>query len=147
MKRRPLLAAVAALLLAGSVTFAQKKPDFSGRWVAVSPAEAAGEEETFKQDANTLTNSHDSEGGGHSFTYRLDGVETRSTMGEAVTLSKAVWNGERLVVTSTTTYGDGRKLEQKKIFSLDGKGQMVIDLTETMSGRPAQTVKLVYRKK
>jgi hypothetical protein len=143
-----MFAAVVALALAVSVTFAQKKPDFTGTWVTISPADAAGQEETFRQDANMLTNSHPSEGGGHSFTYRFDGVETRSVIGnDVVTLSKAGWEGERLVATSTTTYGDGRKLEQRKVFSLDDKGQLVINLTQTMTGQPANTVTVVYRKK
>lgn len=145
--QRVLIALLVFVLPVGSVV-AQKKPDLSGRWVVVSPAEAAGEEEIYKQDANTLTHSHESEGGGHSFTYRLDGTETRATIGnDVVTLSKAMWEGERLVVTSTSTYGDGRKLQQKKVFALDDKGQMVIDLTQTMTGRPTETVKLVCRKR
>ena len=32
-----------------------EKPDFSGRWVMVSPAEGAGQEQVIKQDATTLT--------------------------------------------------------------------------------------------
>ena len=91
--------ASATLLLAVVGTSAQQKPNFSGTWVVVSPAESAGEETTIKHDATTFTHGHASEGGGHSFAYTLDGKETRITMPshseEIVILAKASWEGDR----------------------------------------------------
>ena len=151
MTRRAVFAAVVAFALAVSVTFAQKKPDFSGRWVTISPADAAGQEQSYKQDAATLTTSHGAEGPDHVFTYDLSGKETRRTMtshGETITtLSTATWDGERLVITEKTTDADGRQLDQKQTLSLDQQGQLVIDLTATMTGRPTQTMTLVHKKK
>ena len=131
---------------------AQQRPDFSGRWVGVSPAENAGNEEFITQDASTLRTGHASSGGGHSFSYKLDGTETRNVLvshGEdIVTLSKAVWNGQQLVITEATTYPDGRKSQKRSVWSLDAQGQLVIELTMTPPGQTTETkMTLVYRKK
>jgi hypothetical protein len=139
-----------ALMAAVSVVNAQKRPDFSGRWVLVTPGEGEGTEMIIKQTESLLTNSHDSEGGGHRLEYRLDGSEHRTTMmshGEnIVSLSKAVWEGDRLRITEITTYSPDRKLDQTMIWSIDEKGQLVIDLTSTMTGRATEKMRLVHRK-
>src|SRR5688572_15304102 len=80
-------------LLATAPATAQQKPNFTGTWVAVSPAEAAGEEQEVRHTATTLSTGHASEGGGHHATYKLDGSESRNELtshGEKiVTISKA----------------------------------------------------------
>jgi hypothetical protein len=129
----------------------QQKPDFSGRWVGVSPAENAGNEQVITQDASTLRTGHPSEGGSHSSTYNLDGTESKNIIvshGEdIVTLSRAVWNGNQLVVTEATTYPDGRKSQSREVWSLDAQGQLVIELTMTPPGQTTETkMTLVYRK-
>ena len=140
------LACVAAL----SAVSAQKRPDFSGRWVVVEPAPAAGTEVVLKQTEALLTNSHDSEGDGHRNEYRLDGSEHTTTMRshgtDIVTVSKAVWQGDRLSITTVTTYSPDRKLDQTMIWSLDEKGQLIIDLTETLTGRPTEKTRIVHKK-
>jgi hypothetical protein len=151
MKSRLAFAAtIGAAALIAVTTHAQQRPDFSGRWVGVSPAEAKGEEQTVKHDATSLTVSHPSEGGAHSFTYKLDGTESRQVLKhgteDIVTLAHAAWSGAQLTITSATTYADGRKLNQRQIWSLDSTGQLVIDFTEKMQDRPDRSMKLVYRK-
>ena len=140
------LAVIAAVAL-----HAQKRPDFSGTWVQILPADHAGQEQVITQTAATLSMSHGSEGGHHGFTYKLDGSESRNELAshgdKVVTLSRATWKGEQLTITSATTYGDGRKLDQVMVLSLDEKGQLVADVTSTMTGHPAETVKVVSRKK
>ena len=72
----PALIALTAVVAAGQ----NSKPNFSGTWLLVAPAEAAeetpGQEETITQTETTITFGHASEGGGHRMTYRLDGQET-----------------------------------------------------------------------
>jgi hypothetical protein len=130
---------------------AQQKPDFSGRWVQVEPAEGAGTEGRVIHDlkANTLTLDHDSEGHGHRLMYQLDGIESRSTLpshgSEIVILSKAMWSGNQISITSVATYPDGRRLETKQLWSIDTGGQLIIELTETINGK-TRTIRTVGKK-
>lgn len=130
---------------------ARQTPNFSGRWVMVSPPDGAGEEQTVTQDATTLSTAHAAEGPDHHAVYKLDGTESRNVMGshgsEIVTPSRASWSGPQLTITSATTYPDGRKADQKEVWSLDPQGRLVIDLTQTMTGRPTTTMRRVHAKK
>ena len=145
------LAVVTLLALAGAVTVAaHQKPNFSGTWTAISPADQAGNVIHVKHDGNTLTQSHAAEGPDHSTTYTLDGKETRSVMQshgqDMVTLSTATWNNEKLTIVDRTTYPDGRKGEIKQVWSLDAKGQLVIEVTTNSAGQPIN-VTVVHQKK
>ena len=130
---------------------AQSKPDFTGTWVVVSPADAAGQEETFAQDAGTLALGHASEGGHHRRTYRLDGTETKSVLqshGEdIVTTSRAAWEGATLVIHETTRYPDNRTLEARRTLSLDPDGQLLRTFTGRMNGEALPEMKTVSRKR
>jgi hypothetical protein len=147
------LRAVAAAVVVASValTAAGQKPDFSGTWITMSPADAAGQEQWITQDATTLTTGHGSEGGGHSFTYKLDGTESRQVLtshGEhVVTLATAVWKAEQLIITQKTTYPDGRKRTASSTWSIDASGRLVVELTEEFDGQPPNTRRMVSRKK
>ena len=139
-----------ACALAVSALGAQRRPDFSGRWLVIEPAHAAGTEMVLKQTEGVLTEGHDSEGGGHRLEYHLDGAEHTTTMVshgmDVVTVSKAVWQGDKLSITTATTYSPDRKLDQTMIWSIDDKGQLIIDLTATMTGRPTEKTRIVHRK-
>jgi hypothetical protein len=132
--RRALIVAV-VLVLAVTVTSAQEKPNFAGRWVVTSPATDAGLEHTVTQTAATLTTGHPSSGHGHRAVYKLDGTESRNVLvsheEEIVTLSKASWSGNHLTITADTTYPDGRKWQTRQVWSLDGEGRLVIEFTGT----------------
>ena len=149
----PFRAAVTAatLLLTLVGTSAQTKPNFSGTWVFVSPAESAGQEQTIEHDAATFTTSHGSEGGGHSFTYKLDGADSSNEVhshGEQIgTLAKAAWERDQLVIVEVVTYPDGRKLDKKTSYSLDPQGQMNIEIIAQLNGKPSQTLKAVLKRK
>jgi hypothetical protein len=130
---------------------AAQKPDFSGTWVAVSPAEAAGSEENITQDATTVTRGHASSGSGHHARYTLDGSPTRNAIRshgqEIVTISRASWDGGRLVINESTTYPDGRVRKQRSIMSLDASGQLLIDVEEMIDGQPARKLQVVMKRK
>ena len=138
-----------AVVLATAGLNAQNRPDFSGTWVALPPDQG---EVVVKQTATTLEASHDSEGGhGHRFVYKLDGSESRNEImshGVAiVTTSRAAWKGAQLTITSSTTYPDGKKSDQVLTWSLDAKGQLVVEGTETMSDGGTGKLRVVSRKK
>lgn len=52
-----------------------------------------------------------------------------------------------MVITSSTTYPDGRKLDSKQTWSMGSDGRLTIEMTQTMTGQPAQSMTLVHRKK
>ena len=139
------------IALFGVSAAAQEKPNFTGTWIVVAPAEGAGQEQEVRHTPTTLSKGHGSEGGGHSATYKLDGTESRNELTShgqpIVTLSKALWDGDKVVITSATTYPDGRKLDTKEIWSLDSTGRLVIEMSMTMTGMPAQSMTVVHRKK
>jgi hypothetical protein len=115
---RQLVLAAACAVVAVALLDAQAKPNFSGLWLAVSPAEAAGQEQRVRHTDTTLSTSHDSEGDGHATTYKLDGSESRNeltTHGEKiVTLSKAQWPAPSSPPSVSTTYPDGPVVHLKQ---------------------------------
>jgi hypothetical protein len=130
----------------------QQKPNFSGRWVVVSPKEGAGKEQIVTQDDKTLTTERGSGRGGPKMTYQLDGVQRRLALpaqGADITiLAKASWVAGRIVITSDESYPTGQRIHHTDTWSLDAQGQLIIDSTETgPNGAPGPTMKIVYTKK
>lgn len=131
---------------------AQQKPNFSGRWVVVSPKEGAGQEQIITQTDKTLTTQHAAEGPAHKMTYQLDGVERRLALpshgSEITILAKASWDADRIVITSNASYPNGMKTQTRDVWSLDAKGQLVVDSSETgPKGEKGPVVKIIYAKK
>jgi hypothetical protein len=130
---------------------AQARPDFSGTWVAVKPAEAAGQQEFIVQDAAMLVRGHASESGEHLVMYYLDGRESRNVIksndADIVTLSKATWSGDRLTIVSSTTYPDGRTVDQSETWSIGKDGRLSIDYTQVMKGKTPQKSTVIYERR
>jgi len=147
MKRHSLAALLAFAFV--SVVSAQQKPNFSGTWVGVTPAEVAGDQQTVTHTATALTLRHAAEGDDHVIVYKLDGSEGRNALpshgSEIVSIYRTNWDGDRLVINESTTYPDGRKVERKLTFGLDKDGQLVQGLT--MTGGIERKIEAVYRKK
>ena len=133
-----------------AAVFAQQRPNFTGKWIAISPADAGGGAQTITHTEAKLSIVHGAEGTDHNLEFILDGKEHRSVMpthgSEIVTLYTATWNGNRLTMLSKSTYPNGNVLDQTQIWSLDAKGQLIIDLTETSTGRPKSTMQIVHKK-
>jgi predicted metalloprotease with PDZ domain len=148
MKRHSLAALLAFVCV--SFVSAQQKPNFSGTWVGVTPAEVAGNQQLVTHTATTLTLRHGAEGDDHVITYKLDGSESRNALAshgdEIVSIARASWEGDRLIINESTTYPDGRKAERRLTFGLDKEGQLVQGLTMTMTGQPERKIEAVYRK-
>lgn len=158
-----LFTAVAILCFAAGAQ--AQKADFSGKWVmdpASAPAPPAGapagggrgggrggagfgQEFTAAQNAKTLTVTRTQGDATVTATYNLDGSESKNTVqgrgGAQEQVSKAVWEGSKLVITTTAGAG-----EQKRVLSLEG-GNLVIEQTNPgRDGGPPTTAKLVYKK-
>ena len=149
------IAAVCALVaVAGApATLARvpQRPNFSGRWVIVQPERGAGQEQVIKHDDKSLSKTPVSERGGPPVTYQLDGMEHRSVMpmggDQIVSVSKAVWEGNSLVLTILESYPNGMKLNVKEVWSLDAQGRLVIEATESAERQKPQVMKIVRQKK
>src|SRR5262245_29563324 len=122
--------ALAIALIHVDVAAAQSRPDFSGRWVMVSPE--PGNTLIISQDATTLTmgspNQH-----GASQVFNLDGSESRNVApadggGNIVTISRSSWKGDQLILTNVLTWPTGQKLDQVLRFSIDNASQLVMEV-------------------
>jgi hypothetical protein len=149
MKMKTMLLVIGFSVFVGQGLRAQTTPNFSGRWVQVTPsaeAEGGGSERTVTQDAATLTTEHPSEGGGHRQVYKLDG-ESRSTLGRVEVVSKTVWDGARLVITSTATYPGDNKRESRQVWSLGTDGRLTIELLAKNPDGTTTEIRSVHQKK
>jgi len=169
MRRNFLVVAVVLMFGAAASMAAQAKPDFSGKWVmdpASAPAPPAGaggggggggrgggrgggagfgQEFTAKQDATTLTITRMQGDQTVTATYKLDGSESKNTVagrgGQQEQVSKASWEGAKLVIVTTTQFG-----EQKRTLSMEG-GNLVVETSQPGRDGGAPTMaKLVYKK-
>jgi hypothetical protein len=162
--------ATLALVFAAAVSmYAQARPDFSGKWVmdpASAPAPPAGggggggggrgggggggglgfgPEFTAKQDAKMLMITRTQGDQTVTAMYNLDGSESKNTVagrgGQQEQVSKAVWEGGKLTITTTVNAG-----EQKRVLAMEG-GNLVIEQTNPGRGGGAPTTaKVVYKK-
>lgn len=161
-----LMAAVAFVLSSVSSVLAQAKPDFSGKWM-MDPASAPpagggggrggrgggagfGQEFTAKQDAGTLTITRMQGDQTVTATYKLDGSESKNTVtgrgGEPQDqVSKAMWDGSKLVITTTLNFG-GNTVEQKRTLSMEGGNLVVEQVNPGRGGGEPTTTRVVYKK-
>ena len=149
MKPTVVLLFVVGSALLGSAMLAQAKPNFSGTWIQVEPAnraEGGGSEQVVTHDAVTLTTEHASEGGGHRQVYKLDG-ESRFSVSSADVVAKAMWDGQKLVITSTATYPENRRRDSKQVWSLGADGTLTIESSAKNPDGTTTDRKSVHRKK
>jgi hypothetical protein len=137
MMKRARIGIIASTVLAvATIAFAQAKPDFSGSWAPeVDPAAAAatagggggrgmgGGPMTVKQSATELTIERQGPNGAISTVYKLDGSESKITMGQMEATATAKWDGSKLVITQKSERG-----EQTQTWSL-AAGVLTIDRT------------------
>ena len=158
--RRAFSVAVSGVLLLPALTSAQEKPDFSGTWtfdgaltaVAVNGPGAGGRNSWPMTLAIKQTRTQmEVESGAYqqltqTVTYALDGSETTArSAGDITTRAVAVWDGDRLGVTSRRSFNGPQgevTINLKEVYSLVN-GNLTVDRTETQQGKPL-TRKVVY---
>lgn len=116
---------------------------------------------TITQDANRLTVEYAFFGRGDMqpplrFLYALDGSETKNSvmMGRGVQeqLSKAAWDGGKLVITTLHTFANptsGKTMteEVKQTLSLESPASLVVETTRAgVLGGPSSTTRTIYKK-
>ena len=151
----PVTIALVMLLSVGA--FAQT-PNFTGKWTVVPDAASAGggrgglgQEAVIKQDEKTLTITRTTQMGEFTSTYNLDGSESKNTLnfqGNAIEqLSKARWDGGKLVVDTTMTF-DGNPVKVNMTLALDASGNLLVESTrpDFQGGGAPVTTKTAYKK-
>jgi hypothetical protein len=147
-------AAIGSSLAAQQATVPSTRPDFSGQWTLdLQPAPGAksppgamlGGSFTAKQDSKTLTLTIEAYNRTIVATYNLDGSDSKmmSPTGpgqpdEAI-VSHATWEGDRLVIRTTTIETvDGKPVEMttRRVMWIDGRGVLLLERT----GTPASLV-------
>ena len=127
--------ALVSLVVAASFQ-TQKPMNFAGTWL---PAGKPGSEMVVTQSDKQVTIDYVSAGKSvRKDEIVLDGAEHRraipTRVGEVVMLYRAAWESGRLVVIADTAYPDGMKTNITETWSINPKGQLVIDSLETGPG-------------
>jgi hypothetical protein len=99
-----------------------------------------GMEFTATQDEGTITITRTTQLGETKSTYKLDGSESRNalTLGNTSIdqLSRAKWDGNKLVITTNIDLGrGGAPIESKMTLSLDASGNLLVESTTPGFGR------------
>lgn len=168
MRRVTAALSTAAVVLMAAGLFAQTKPNFAGKWVLEPSAEAAGggggrggrgfgrgglgQEITISQDAKTLTLEYTAGGQNPQpvkLVYNLDGTESKNSVpgrgGQQEQTAKAVWQGAKLVVTTTVDF-NGNSFETTRAFSMDGANLKIENTNPGFGGNGPTTTTQTYNK-
>jgi hypothetical protein len=130
MRRVTAILSVAAVVLMAGGLAAQAKPSFAGEWKRNVPMGQGdpGVDLIITQDTTAMTVEYPRGGPAPApvkLTYKLDGSVSKNTMaggGAPIEqVSKAMWAGNNIVVTTTTGAG-----EETRTFSMDG-GNLVVE--------------------
>jgi hypothetical protein len=157
MRRVTAILSVTAVILMAAGLVAQAKPSFAGEWkIVADPPDGGGGrgggpgiDLTITQGATAMTVEY--MGGGQApapvkLTYKLDGSVSKNMMagrgGGAPTeqVSKAMWAGHNIVVTTTTGAG-----EEKRTFSMEG-GDLVVETSAPARIGAPNVTKVTYKK-
>ena len=127
------------------------RPNFAGRWIVISPEKGKGLEQIVTHDDKMLAIENTRQGPALRQTFLLDGLEHKRTMaarGSEIAITyRAQWEGASLVITSTQLYSNGMKLNMRDVWSIDAKGQLVIDYSESGPGGAAPPMKVIHVRK
>jgi hypothetical protein len=148
MRAIRLTVAVLIVLIGGGASLgARQKPNFTGHWIIVGSAKGPAREQVVTVDEKTLTTARPD--GTRKTIYQLDGLERRMALPSAdvTVLASAKWDGNRIVITTTTSYDNGMRTVGKDVWSIDAQGRLVIDYTETGPGAPPQIQKFLFTRK
>ena len=152
MRRVTAILSVAAVVLMAAGLVAQAKPSFAGEWKKVA-ADGQGEpgvDLIITQDTTAMTVEYRAGGQAPApvkLTYKLDGSVSKNMMagrgGGAPTeqVSKAMWAGNKLVVTTTTGAG-----EEKRTFSMEGGNLVVETSAPARNGGAPNIIKVTYQR-
>ena len=163
MRRNALVVGALSLVFAASIAQAQDKPNFSGSWTLIANPNAAGggggggrgggaglgQAATITQDAKTLTVTRTTQNGEVKLVYNLDGSDSKNMVqgrgGQSEQVSKATWDGNKLVISTTLTMGENT-VTRTQTMSLDASGQLVVTVSGPGRGGEVMTNTQTYKK-
>jgi hypothetical protein len=121
---------VLSLLALPGEVIGQKRPDFSGTWVLVTPNDSAGQKLTITPTLEAVKLEYSSARGKETVTYNLDATPTRRTVRTtlartAQVMSKASWKDGALVIEERYIL-EGRPFQSKLVLSVDRTGRLVL---------------------
>ena len=160
MRRNALILGALSLVVAATTAQAQDKPNFAGSWTIVADPNAAptggrggggglGQAATIAQDAKTLTITRTTQNGEIKLVYNLDGSESKNTVmgrgGQTEQVSKATWDGNKLVITTNLQMGD-QAVTRTQTFALDASGQLTVTTSGPGRGGEVMTTTQTYKK-
>jgi hypothetical protein len=163
MRRTALMLGATALIFAAADAQAQDKPNFTGTWTEIADPNAApagggrggrggmglGAGATITQDAAALTITRTTQAGEVKSVYKLDGSASTNTVtmgGNSMDqVSKAAWNGNTLVITTTMNMG-GNEVESTMSLSLDASGNLSVTTNAPGRGGGMNTTTRNYKK-
>ena len=153
-----------ALCLASLLSPVQPRPDFSGAWAfdrektmqqppstdgRLVIAAMLGDEFVASQDPRALHLTIKAMGQTLNVTYNLDGSESRNiSPGDIPVVSRASWEGNTLVILSTSTSNDKGKtvtIETRRAIWLEKDGSLVIERTGTPASE-VQPSRSIYKR-
>ena len=150
MRRVTAILSVAAVALMAAGLVAQAKPSFAGQWKIMADGGGRGSDPgvdlTITQSATAMTLEYMKAPAPVKLTYKLDGsvsknmVAGRSGGAPTEQVSKAMWAGNKLVVTTTTGAGD-----EKRTFSMDGDYLVVETSAPARNGGAPNITKVTYK--
>ncbi len=145
MKKIALLVLALAVVVAG-MSFAQAKPDFSGKWAPKVDANAAppaggggrgggmgGGPMTVKQTATELTQEVVRGENTMTTVYKLDGTESINKSQRGESKSTAKFDGAKLVI-KTVSEGPNGAMETTAAWSLSADGKELTIVRTTQRG-------------
>ena len=140
MKKIALLV-VALAVVATGLSFAQARPDFSGKWAmkeaAAPPAGGrggmGGGPFTVTQTATELTQERTMGENTMTTVYKLDGTESVNKTGRGESKSVAKFDGARLVI-KTTMEGPNGTMETTATWSLSADGKELTIVSSSARG-------------
>jgi hypothetical protein len=151
MRRVTAILSVAAVVVMAAGLAAQAKPSFAGEWKRVADRGQGepGVDLTITQSATAMTVEFRAGGQAPApvkATYKLDGSASKNTMagrgGAPIEqVSKAMWAGNNIVVTTTTGAG-----EEKRTFSMEGGNLVVETSAPARDGRAPDVTKVTYKR-
>jgi hypothetical protein len=160
MRRAATLAA--AFVMLGAATLSAQAANFSGTWTRDTTGMGAmnggggggrqggggGGPITITMDAKTMTITRTTPNGEMKTIYNLDGSDSKNTTqgrgGAVEVVSKAKWDGSKLVVTSSQDM-NGTAVTRTVTYSLD-VGMLVQTTTGPGRDGTAQTTTIKYKK-
>jgi hypothetical protein len=151
MRRVTAMLSVAAVVLMAAGLVAQAKPSFAGEWkkVASNGQGEPGVDLIVTQNATSMTVEDRRAGQPPApvkLTYKLDGSVSKNMMAgnggaPAEQVSKAMWAGNTIVVTTTTGAG-----EEKRTFSMEGGDLVVETSAPARNGGAPNVTKVTYKR-